>query len=157
MIAVNTSWPYNIHLAESDCDEKEEWLWEWDNAGVWCWIIPKTRPHQAIDISGSSGIAGLYGKGSGNNQKFRVYGKWIISKAWPGYALAVDDEGNLRVELIQCDSDKHDFSPIQIHCDSDKEEVQEKPGTDTELPGTEPETPATTEELLQGKIQNHSV
>ena len=126
-------------------------MWEWDDTGDWGRIVPKTRPHQAISINGQSGKAELYGKQHwGSNQKFRMHGKWLICQRWPRHALAIDAEGNLGLEPIQCDSDKHDFSPIQIHCDVDEEETQEEPGTS----GTEPEsheTVPTTEEILAGQ------
>ena len=139
-------------MADSDCDETEEWLWEWDDAGEWGTIIPKTRPHQAIDINGGTKKASLYTKHSGDNQKFRKYGKWLISKASHGQALTIDGEGNLGVEPIECDSDKHDFSTIKIHCDAgtDEEETQEPAYPETE-PENQEEKPATLKEILAGE------
>lgn len=131
VLAVEAAWPYKIHLAESDCDETEEWSWEWDDAGEWGSIVPKTRPHQAIDVNRSNKKASLYNKHNGSNQKFKPYGKWIISKAFASHALTIDADGNLVVAPIECASDKFDFATIHLTCDKPEDEPVPEPEPET--------------------------
>ena len=94
-----------LTMGEEGCLQKDVFNWLWAKDGEWGWIVPKTMPNKAVDISRRSNKALLWKKHWGDNQKFKFDGQLLISKAHNGFAVATTADGILKVVQVEEGSD----------------------------------------------------
>ena len=88
-----------LTMGDEGCLQKDVFTWVWAEDGEWGWIVPKTMPSRVVDLLGKK--AALRSKNSRDHQKFKFYGKMLLSKAYSGYAMATTADGILEAVPIE--------------------------------------------------------